>query len=154
MSIEIIYLGKSKQKYIEEGVAEFLKRLSSFAQIKVLQLQDIKLTKNINTEIVKNKEAEIISRHLKPNSFKVFLDENGKQYSSKEFANFINSKKGFQDIQFIIGGVYGLSRKLMKEGNIIMSFSKSTFTHQMIRLFLIEQIYRAFTIINGKKYHY
>ena len=154
MSIEIIYLGKSKQKYIEEGVAEFLKRLSSFAQIKVLQLQDIKLTKNINTEIVKNKEAEIIYRHLKPNSFKVFLDENGKQYSSKEFANFINSKKGFQDIQFIIGGVYGLSRKLMKEGNIIMSFSKSTFTHQMIRLFLIEQIYRAFTIINGKKYHY
>jgi len=152
MKIKIFCLGKSKQKFIEEGIREYQKRISKYAKIEIKILLDAKLTKTNTIEIVKNKEAEILEKYLQRNNFIIVLDENGKQFTSIEFSNFIS--KIDRNVIFVIGGVYGLSEKILKRANLVLSFSKFTFTHQMIRLILMEQLYRAFTIIEGKKYHY
>ena len=151
--ITIVTLGKTKRNYLDMGIEEYSKRISRFAKLKWVYLPDIKLTSTNNIKIVKEKEAEIILHYLKnDNAYKILLDEKGKELSSIEFANLIN-KKNF-NISFIIGGVYGTADIIKQNVNFILSFSEMTFTHQMIRLFLAEQIYRAITIIKGKKYHY
>ena len=151
--ITILTVGKTKQDWIIKGIEEYNKRLSKFTKISWKTVSDIKLTPSINKSIVKEKEGEIILKKLKNySSYKVLLDENGKNLSSVEFADFI-SKKNF-DITFIIGGVYGVAEKVKDRADMLLSFSKMTFTHQMIRLILAEQIYRAFTILKEKKYHY
>ena len=154
MKIKIFALGKSKQGFIEDGIKEYLKRLSKYASVKLEILTDIKLSKSNTIQIVKDKEAEIIQKHLKDNDFIIALDEYGKQFTSLEFASILEKQRGRKDITFIVGGVYGLSEKIIKSANLRLSFSEMTFTHQMIRLVLAEQIYRAFTILEGKKYHY
>ncbi|OPX29740.1 MAG: hypothetical protein B1H06_01020 [Candidatus Cloacimonas sp. 4484_143] len=154
MKIKIFALGKSKQKFIEEGLQEYLKRLTRYVQIDFKILPDVKLTKTNSIEIVKEKEAIILEKQLAEFDFVIALDENGTQYSSKDFAKLIEMKKGKSNLAFIIGGVYGLSPKILNKANLILSFSKFTFTHQMIRFILTEQLYRAFTILEGKKYHY
>ena len=154
MKIKIFALGKSKQKFIEEGLQEYLKRLTRYVQIDFKILPDVKLTKTNSIEIVKEKEAIILEKQLAEFDFVIALDENGIQYSSKDFAKLIEMKKGKSNLAFIIGGVYGLSPKILNKANLILSFSKFTFTHQMIRFILTEQLYRAFTILEGKKYHY
>jgi len=153
VNIKILCLGKSKKKYIENGVNEYLKRLTKYSHIKFEILPDVKLTKTINIEIVKEKEAVIIEKHISENSLIICLDEHGKQLTSLEFSVFLN-KINQKNIIFIIGGIYGISSRIIQKADLILSFSHFTFTHQMIRLLLIEQIYRAFTIIKGKKYHY
>ena len=154
MKIKILALGKSKQKFIEEGLQEYLKRLTRYAKIDFKILPDIKLTKTNLIEIVKEKEAVILEKQLTEYDFVIALDENGTQYSSNKFAKLIEKQKGKSNIVFVIGGVYGLSPRIINKANLILSFSKFTFTHQMIRFILIEQLYRAFTILEGKKYHY
>jgi 23S rRNA (pseudouridine1915-N3)-methyltransferase len=153
MKISIICLGKSKKKYVELGINEYLKRIPKFYNLKIIEIPDIKLTKTNSIEIVKKKEAEIISKHLHKDDFIIALDETGKQFTSVKFSSYFD-KLSSKNIVFIIGGVYGLDTEIKKKANLILSFSKFTFTHQMIRFLLIEQIYRAFTIINNKKYHY
>lgn len=152
--MKIIWLGKSKQKFIEDGYKEFTKRISRFAKLKVVELSDVKLSGSNNVEIVKEKEAETILKNLKQTDFVIALDETGKQYSSVNFAKFLDKQMGKGEIVFIIGGVYGLHKSVKQRANLTLSFSQFTFTHQMIRMILTEQIYRAFTIIHGKKYHY
>jgi 23S rRNA (pseudouridine1915-N3)-methyltransferase len=154
MKINILALGKSKQSFIENGLQEYLKRLSKYVQISFIELPDIKLTKSNTIKIVKNKEAEILLRNINERDFVIALDENGKQFSSIDFAKYLEELKTKPNLVFIIGGVYGLSNEVVERANLVLSFSKFTFTHQMIRLLLIEQIYRSFTILEGKKYHY
>ena len=154
MKIKILALGKSKQKFIEDGLQEYLKRLSKYTKTEFIVLPDIKLTGTNSIAIVKDKEASILEKNLNSSSFIIALDENGKQFSSLEFAGLIEKQKGKSDIVFIIGGVYGLSKTILLKADLILSFSKLTFTHQMIRFILTEQLYRAFTILEGKKYHY
>jgi 23S rRNA (pseudouridine1915-N3)-methyltransferase len=154
MRIKILALGKSKQQFIEAGLQEYLKRLSRYCQIEFVILPDVKLTSTNSVAIVKDKEASILEKHLNNRNYVIALDENGKQFTSREFAQLINQQKGRNDLTFIIGGVYGLSQKILEKANLILSFSKFTFTHQMIRFILTEQLYRAFTILEGKKYHY
>ena len=153
MKIKILCLGKSKSGYIKEGVKEYLKRISAFTNIELIELPDVKLTSTINIDIVKEKEAVIIEKYFDNRSFLIVLDENGKQLDSIKFSNFISGIT-HNEIIFVIGGVYGISEKILERADLRLSFSKMTFTHQMIRLILIEQIYRAFTIRSGKKYHY
>ena len=150
--IKIIAVGKTKQKFILDGVQEYNKRLTKYSKVVWEIVVDVKLSSSINVDIVKAKESEKILSKIKPNDFVAALDERGKQFTSPEFAKFISQRN--QNITFIIGGVYGLSDIIKKRANILLSFSKSTMTHQMIRLLLSEQLYRAFTIITGKKYHY
>ena len=154
MKIKILALGKSKQKFIEEGLQEYLKHLTKYVQIDFKILSDAKLTKTNSIEIVKEKESTILEKHLCDKDFVIALDENGKQFTSPEFARFIDQQKRVANIIFIIGGVYGLSPKILNRADIVLSFSRFTFTHQMIRFLLAEQLYRTFTLIKGKKYHY
>ncbi len=150
--IRIICVGKTKQNYIKDALEEYLKRASAYIRIDVDVLPDVKLKKSNNIEMVKKAEGELILKKLDPYLLTVALDEHGDQMTSVEFAKFI--EKNNYKIQFIIGGVYGLSENILARSDKVLSFSKSTFTHQMIRVILSEQLYRACTIINGKKYHY
>jgi len=153
MGIRILCLGRSKQGFINDGINEYLKRMSSYTKIDFIELPDVKLTSSTNIEIVKNKEADIIEKYLKDRDYLVVLDEHGQQMGSKIFSNFLDAKIS-KNIIFLIGGVYGLSERIINKADYKLSFSKMTFTHQMIRLILAEQIYRAYTIMKGKKYHY
>ncbi len=154
MNIRVICPGKTKQKFIANGIAEYTKRLGPFCKFEIIETADVKLSSSNNIDIVKEKEAQIIDKYLKQSNYLIALDQYGKQMTSEEFAGFIDNSMGKINIDFIIGGVYGLSDQLRKRANLLLSFSKMTFTHRMIRMLLVEQIYRAFTIINGKKYHY
>jgi len=152
MIIKILCPGKSKHEFIKKGIDDYLKRLHSYTKIELIEIQDVKLTSTNSIDIVKEKEAKIIEKHLDNRSFLVVLDLKGKQMSSENFAELL--KKSNKNITFLIGGVYGLAENLLARADLKLSFSKMTFTHQIIRLILLEQIYRAFTIIKGKKYHY
>lgn len=155
MKIKIICLGKTKQKFIGEGIKEYQKRISKYTKLDWQILPDVKLTGSKTIEIVKDQEAEILEKSFPTSSFIIVLDENGKEFSSEKIAKFIEDKLTFgKDIIFVIGGVYGLSKRILKRADLILSFSRFTFTHQMIRFLLVEQLYRSFTIIKNKKYHY
>ncbi len=153
--MKIVCLGKTKQKFIEDGISEYQKRISKYFKLDWQILPDVKLTGSNTIEQVKEQEAEIILKKLPMSSFIIVLDGTGEEFSSVKIAKFLENKLNTEkDIIFIIGGVYGLSNRILKKANIVLSFSKFTFTHQMIRLLLIEQLYRSFTIIKNKKYHY
>lgn len=154
MKIRIICPGKTKQKFIEEGIAEYTKRLTAFCKLEIIETADVKLSSSNNIDIVKEKEAEIIGKYIKNDNYLIALDEKGKQFSSVDFAGFIDNYKGIRNIDFLIGGVYGLADELRQRADLLLSFSQMTFTHRMIRMLLVEQIYRSFCILNGKKYHY
>lgn len=153
--MKILCLGKSKQGFINEGIVEYIKRISSYAKLQIIELPDVKLCGTNTIDQVKEKEAERIIKSILKTDFVIALDENGKELSSKKFADFL--ELGFnksRNFVFVIGGVYGLAPAVLKRSDLTLSFSRFTFTHQMIRFILLEQIYRAFTINKGKKYHY
>jgi len=153
--ITIICLGKTKQKFIEEGIQEYQKRITKYLKLEWKILPDVKLTGSKTIEIVKNLEAAILEKNIPKSSLIIVLDENGKEFSSEKFAEYLEEKFSIgKNIIFVIGGVYGLSKKIIKRADLVLSFSRFTFTHQMIRFLLAEQLYRSFTIIRGKKYHY
>jgi len=158
INIHIITLGKLKETYWREAETEYLKRLGPYAKIQIHELREESFTEKDQLEIIKQKEAKKINEALqkiKPD-FIFVLDEHGTQFSSKEFAEKINNltNQQFNNLVFIIGGPLGLEETILKMANLKISFSKMTFTHQMIRIFLLEQIYRAEMILNNRKYHY
>lgn len=159
MNIRIICLGKVKESYLIEGINEYSKRISKYANLEIVELQDEIIPSSPSDkeiQIIKQKEAEKISKHIKPSDFVCCLDLSGKQLSSEEFANKIQdiTLKGFSTIDFIIGGTVGLESSLVKSSNFVLSFSKLTFPHQLIRFFLTEQLFRCFKILNNEKYHW
>ena len=159
MNIKIICLGKLKEKYLLDGVNEYLKRISKYSSINIIELQDEAIPENPSQKEIlhiQSVEAEKIKKQIKPQDFVISLDLTGKELSSEEFANKLQdiSLKGFGTIDFIIGGTTGISRELVANSNFVLSFSKLTFPHQLIRLFLTEQIFRAFKILNNEKYHW
>ena len=146
MNIKIICLGKLKEKYLLDGVNEYLKRISKYANINIVELQDETIPENASPkeiERIQTIEAEKIKKQIKQQDYVISLDLTGKHLSSEEFAEKIQdiSLKGFGTIDFIIGGTTGISRELVTNSNFIFSFSKLTFPHQLIRLFLTEQIF-------------
>lgn len=151
MSVSILAIGKTKQNYLIQGIEEFQKRLSRYTAVKLIELPDIKI-KTTNEEELKYKEAELLLRNIKPGDVVITLDERGKMLSSRGFSEFLESEMR-RDLVFCIGGVYGLDKIILERADFILSFSRFTFTHQMIRLLLIEQLYRAFNILQGGKYH-
>ena len=153
--MKIICLGKTKHNFLQAGITEYTKRISIYTNIEMDILPDVKLSGSNTIQIVKEQEAETLIKKIPESSYIIALDENGKMSSSINFAKFIQQKLvSSKNIVFVIGGVYGLSEKILKRADLKLSFSRFTFTHQMIRLILLEQIYRAYTIIKGKKYHY
>ncbi|MGN2274244.1 23S rRNA (pseudouridine(1915)-N(3))-methyltransferase RlmH [Priestia megaterium] len=158
MNISIITIGKLKEKYLKQGIEEYLKRLSSYAKVEIIELADEKAPENLSEsemEQVKQKEGERILAKISDDTYVIALAINGKQKSSEELAKEIDSLAtyGKSKVAFVIGGSLGLSNKVMKRSNAALSFSKMTFPHQLMRLVLVEQIYRAFRIIRNEPYH-
>ena len=154
MNINIVCIGKVKDKYIIEGINEFLKRMQSFAKMRIIELKEDGNDNNRNLSI--EKEGEEILRTLeKIGGYNVLLDIQGKNFSSEEMAEEIErlTVNGVSSINFIIGGSYGVSESVRRASQMKLSFSKMTFPHQLMRLILTEQIYRWFSILKNTKYH-
>ena len=154
MNISIVCVGKVKENYIIEGINEFLKRMQSFAKMRIIELKEDGNDNNRNLSI--EKEGEEILRTLeKIGGYNVLLDIQGKNFSSEEMAEEIErlTVNGVSSINFIIGGSYGVSESVRKASQMKLSFSKMTFPHQLMRLILTEQIYRWFSILKNTKYH-
>jgi len=156
MNINIITIGKLKEDYWKEAEKEYLKRLQAFCNLKIIEIKEEKFTEKDNFENIKNKEGKKILKKIPENSFVILLDKEGKKFTSKkigeQLTNFENESKN--NISFIIGGPLGFSKEILNKHNEKWSFSNLTFTHQMIRIFLLEQIYRGFMIKENRKYHY
>ena len=157
MQITILKIGPLKEKYFQTAEQDFLKRLKPFAQLKVVTLPSVPLKKTNTVEQVMQQEGQAISGFLakNPTHFIVALELTGKTLSSEELAAQIKTLRDQgRKVIFLIGGPYGLSSAVLQKTHLKLSFSRLTCTHSLIYLFLLEQIYRSFTIITGKKYHY
>lgn len=159
MNIKIICIGKIKENYLKQGIEEYTKRISKYANISIIELSDEIIPDNPSEKeilAIKSIEAEKIMKHIKPSDYVFTLDLKGTMLSSTQFAEKITDAtiNGYSSFCFIIGGTVGLDSKLVTNSNSVISFSKLTFPHQLIRLFLTEQIFRCFKIINNEKYHW
>lgn len=158
MKVTLICVGKLKEKYLSQGVEEYVKRLSRYCSLEITELADEKTPDNAGEaleEIIKKKEGERILKVLKEDSFCIVLAIDGTMLSSEELADKIDllGVSGTSHISFIIGGSLGLSEEVMKRADYKLSFSKMTFPHQLMRMILLEQIYRAYRIIHKQPYH-
>ncbi|UAL47423.1 23S rRNA (pseudouridine(1915)-N(3))-methyltransferase RlmH [Sutcliffiella horikoshii] len=158
MNISIITIGKLKEKYLKQGINEYLKRLSAYAKIEIVELPDEKAPEQLSEaemEQVKNKEGERILAKISDDTHVIALAIEGKQRSSQELAKEMDklATYGKSKVAFVIGGSLGLSGDVMKRANDTLSFSKMTFPHQLMKLILLEQVYRGFRINRGEPYH-
>lgn len=158
MKIIILCVGKIKEKFLKMGIDEYLKRLNRYVKLNIIEVNDEKTYEDMtyNQEnIIKNKEAQRLFEYIKKEYYIVSLAIEGKQMSSENFANFIQSNmiNSTKTIMFIIGGSVGLSNNILNISDYKLSFSVMTFPHQMMRMILLEQIYRAYKIINNEPYH-
>ncbi len=157
MNVNILAVGKIKEKYIKEGIAEFVKRLSAHCNTDIIEVADESAPENLSTrdeQSIKFKEGEKLLRHIK-GGYTIALDIKGKKFISESFADKLNSimLEGDSTVNFVIGGSLGLSEEVLNRADLRLSFSDMTFPHQLMRLILLEQIYRAFRIINNFPYH-
>lgn len=158
MKITVITVGKIKEKYLEDAIAEYSKRLSRYCKLEIIQVADEK-TPDRASEVVetqiKDKEGERILSHIKDTAYVVALAIEGKMISSEELAELIDGLgvRGESHIQFVIGGSLGLSKKVLERADYKLSFSRMTFPHQLMRVVLLEQVYRGFKILAGEPYH-
>lgn len=155
MKIKIIALGKIKENFLKEGVNEFLKRLNPYCPVEIIELSPIEIKDENLTSKVLEEEGENILAHIKPDSYVITLEIQGKQLSSEDFASKINeiNMSGVSELVFVIGSSCGLSPTVSARADFKLSISKMTFLHQFARLLLVEQIYRAFKILKGETYH-
>lgn len=155
MKIKIIALGRIKEKFLKEGIDEFLKRLTPYSAVEVIELSPVEIKDEHLIERALDEEGEKILSYIKPQSYVITLEIKGKELSSEEFAEKIVelTNDGQGEIVFVIGSSCGISKNVSARANFKMSMSKMTFLHQFARLILIEQIYRAFKIIKGETYH-
>ncbi|MCC7432365.1 23S rRNA (pseudouridine(1915)-N(3))-methyltransferase RlmH [Candidatus Peregrinibacteria bacterium] len=159
MKITIIQVGKTKQSFFQQSEAEFQKRLQTYADLQIVTISEHSIDDSSNQRLreqAKQKEAENILKALPKDFFIVVLDETGQSFDSPRFAQKLGQLRDFEGgkVCFIIGGPFGLSAEIKKQARLILSFSSLTFTHEIIRTLLLEQLYRAFTILQNKTYHY
>ncbi|MCC5909415.1 MAG: 23S rRNA (pseudouridine(1915)-N(3))-methyltransferase RlmH [Clostridiaceae bacterium] len=158
MNITIISVGKLKEKYLKQGIDEYTKRLSRYCKLNTIEVPDEKAPENLSAtemEIIKGKEGENILKHIKEGTHVIALDLKGKMLSSEGLADEMKklALQGNSQITFIIGGSLGLSKEVLQRSNYRLCFSPMTFPHQLMRLILLEQIYRGFRIIKNEPYH-
>ncbi len=156
MNIKLIAIGKTDQKNLQALMDEYQKRLSFYIKFELEIIPDIKNAKNLSEPQQKEKEGELILQKLSPTDFLILLDENGKSFSSVEFSEELQKKMnaGVKTLVYVIGGPYGFSDAVYQKAQQKISLSKMTFSHQMVRLFFIEQLYRGFTILRNEPYHH
>ncbi|MCB9288628.1 MAG: 23S rRNA (pseudouridine(1915)-N(3))-methyltransferase RlmH [Lewinellaceae bacterium] len=155
MKTELWAIGKTSEPYLEEGMALYQKRLGYYLKFGLEIIPDVRKAGKLSPDQLKVKEAESVLRRLQPGDFLVLLDEAGKQHTSESFAGFLNHKMqmSYKRLIFLIGGAYGFSPELYARADGKLSLSRMTFSHQMVRLFFLEQLYRAMTILNNEPYH-
>lgn len=155
-SIQILLVGKTDSPPLQSLIAQYLKRLNRFVTAEIVEIPDLKNTKAISAKEQKEKEGQLILAHISPSDYIVLLDERGKEFTSLNFANYLNHKQQVvaRRLVFVVGGPYGFSAAVYNRATEQVSLSKMTFSHQMVRLFLVEQIYRAFTILTHHPYHH
>lgn len=156
MNIKLIAIGKTDQKSLQALIEEYQKRLSFYIKFELEIIPDIKNVKNLSEQQQKEKEGELILAKLAATDQMILLDENGKSFTSVDFANELQKKMnaGIKTLVFVIGGPYGFSEEVYKKAQGKISLSSMTFSHQMVRLFFIEQLYRGFTILRNEPYHH
>jgi len=155
VNIKVIAVGKTKESWIKEAILHYQKLLKKHAELQMVEIKEEKVTKSRGTKHILDAEAERILRHLEKSSLCIALDVKGKSLNSEDFARFLeeNLNRAYNEFVFILGGTLGLSRRVLDACPVILSLSQMTFTHEMSRVILLEQIYRAFSIISGAKYH-
>ena len=153
MEIKLIVVGKTKRTELSKLIDEYIKRISFYCRFKIIEVNSVK-SKKISEEEIKKVEGDNILKNLNKNDTLILLDERGKSYGSRKFSEFISSKtQTNKNLTFVIGGAFGFSNSIYEKSNDLVSISSMTFSHQIIRLFFTEQLYRAFTIINNHPYH-
>lgn len=156
MKIKLLYIGSTSKKFLIEGEKEYTQRLKHYCQLELVELPDIKNRKNLTQDEVKKLEGEKMLAHLKDQEHVYLLDDKGKQYSSSGFADFLEKHQIYasKTLVFVIGGAFGFSQDIYNCAKGKISLSSLTFSHQMVRMIFLEQLYRGFTIIKGEKYHH
>lgn len=156
MKITLLVIGKTDTSYLRDGMNEYIKRLKFYINFEMEIIPDIKKGKNTSVDMQRTKEGQLILSKLGPGKELHLFDENGKMFSSKEYSKFIEKKmiSGPKELVFVIGGPYGFSQEVYQRASSKISLSRMTFSHQMVRLLCVEQIYRAFTILKGEPYHH
>ena len=156
MKIKLLVIGKTDDRYIAEGVKKYLGRMKHYIPFEYTELPDIKNSKNLTQERQKILEGELLLKNIQPGDHVVLLDEKGKNFTSREFASYIEKRmiSGIKRVVFIIGGPFGFSDDIYSVANDKISLSKMTFSHQLVRVIFFEQIYRAMTIIRNEPYHH
>jgi len=156
MKITLLVIGKTDTSYLREGIDIYIKRLKHYIPFEMDVIPDIKKVKNFSEDLQKQKEGELILSKLGPGKELHLFDEGGKTYSSRNFAQFLEQKMvgSVKELVLVIGGPYGFSDEVYEKASSKISLSKLTFSHQMVRLLCVEQIYRAFTILKGEPYHH
>jgi 23S rRNA (pseudouridine1915-N3)-methyltransferase len=156
MKIKLLAIGKTDDKNLQALIATYEKRLKHYIRFESEIIPDIRNVKNLSQKEQKEKEGVLILKKISPFDQLILLDEKGKDFRSKEFASYLQKKmnSGIKQLVFVIGGPYGFSETVYQKSQGKVSFSKMTFSHQMIRLFVVEQIYRAFTILKNEPYHH
>ncbi|OGO79330.1 MAG: 23S rRNA (pseudouridine(1915)-N(3))-methyltransferase RlmH [Clostridiales bacterium GWB2_37_7] len=158
MNITVISVGKLKEKYLKEAIQEYSTRLTKYCKLDIIEVPDERAPENMSAaeeEIVKLKEGQIILKSIKDDTYVIALAIHGKQLSSEKFAELISGLglRGKSNVAFVIGGSLGLSEEVLKRADYHLSFSAMTFPHQLMRVILLEQVYRGFRIIRGEPYH-
>ena len=156
MTIKLLAIGKTDNKQLQALIDDYQKRLGFYVKFEFDIIPDLKKAKNLSEDQQKYKEGELILNKLNPTDVLILLDENGKQLDSVAFSNYLQKhmNSGIKQLVFVIGGPYGFSQEVYQKANGKLSLSKMTFSHQMIRLFVIEQLYRGFTILRNEPYHH
>lgn len=156
MKIRFLVIGKTEEEYLKTGISEYLSRLKRYLPVEYTELPAVKNISSLSTVEQQAREAELILKQLKPGEIPVLLDEHGRQMKSTEFAAFLNGKMiaGIKSLVFIVGGPFGFHPSVKGRGYDLLSLSKMTFSHQMVRLVFVEQLYRAFTILRNESYHH
>ena len=155
MKITLLVVGKTTDVHIEALLQDYQKRLVHYVPFNLMVIPELKNTKSLTAEQQKQAEGELILRQITPSTDMILLDERGKEYRSIEYAEYLQKKMSSgRDVVFVVGGPYGFSQAVYERANGKISLSKMTFSHQMVRLFFVEQIYRAMTILRGEPYHH
>lgn len=156
MKITLLAVGKTDRGWIKEGLDTYVSRLKHYVPLSITEIPELKNVSSFTKEQIKVREGELILKNIQQTDDLILLDERGREYSSVEMAALLQDKmlRGGKDIVFAIGGAYGFSDEVYRRANSRISFSRMTFSHQMIRVIFTEQIYRAFTIMRGEPYHH
>ena len=155
MRITLIESGKTRDPFIQEGVELFKKRVERYVPFQIETIPDLKNTRNLTMKEVQQKEGRLILKRLNPGSYMILLDERGREFHSIAFAEYLNSLEGrVNQLLFVIGGPYGFSQEVYEKADGLVSLSKLTFSHQLVRVIFMEQLYRAYTILKGEPYHH